>query len=468
MSSSQRAIPCRPFSFRPVWILLAAALALCLPGTARADALDVELLKQAKTLVTYLKNRGAHNVGVLRFREKTNSQSPHFLGGELNVNLTERLENALVLSIKEDDNIRILHNAGDVIAARGEKLSYLKDNDRKKIFAMQFPVAWGNQRVTADVFFTGMVTVNTKGPQNRPAVEIAIQAFGAKVTKDEFETAVVKFSPKIDWSLLSDLAISKRSSGGATADFDDDPKPQKNDPPLSDKNSRVELLVRYDGADNSPQPDPSDPSKELLPTPKQAGQQVQCLVRNKTDKPVAIVLKVNGISTSDSEEKPIKECRLWVLEPGRQYAILGYYITNKEDPNFNFKLTPFKTFIGQEWEAMQSSFKAPGVIELAVFVSQKSDNNNNNNNNNNNTTDGGMKISLRGLSKSLKDRQELTLGQLQTKIQSTATAKRALPEQPLSKRHIGKDPNSQSTTIEMTDFSNPVLVEDRFIVYWKP
>src|SRR5688500_2126563 len=87
--------------------VLAVALGLGWSSPVRADSMDRELQVQAKKLVTYLKENGYHNVGVLRFRTQLpGQQRSSFAGGALNVNMAERLETALVLSIAPEDKIR--------------------------------------------------------------------------------------------------------------------------------------------------------------------------------------------------------------------------------------------------------------------------------------------------------------------------------------------------------------------------
>src|SRR5262245_59864223 len=87
-------------------------------GPARAaDQIEDNLPAQAYKVVKYLKKNGYQNVGVLKFRVQKGTEPESFHVGPLNVAMTTRMENILLLMNDKTDPLSIIHDAGRVAAS---------------------------------------------------------------------------------------------------------------------------------------------------------------------------------------------------------------------------------------------------------------------------------------------------------------------------------------------------------------
>ncbi len=453
-------------SCRPLFLAWAClCVAWTSPAFVRADALDGELYVQATQVVEFLRNKGYKNVGVLNFRTQLPGQAESMVTGALNVNLAERLENALILRVDADDGIRVIHDAGSVIAAQKKHWSYLRPQDLNEMFKLTYPVAWGTERVKPDVFLSGLAKLTVDPITRKRSMEVKVQALRPGST-----ATILTFSPKTEGSVLSDLGVSRRArSPEAIADFDDvelKKKPiklavEEINPSQNPGGSKVELIVKYGNQEHRPVPDPQNSTREKVPEPTVAGERITFLVKNlDPTETVAIVLKVNGLNTLDLEQKAIDNCRLWVLKPGTQYQISGYHVGEQGGPDF--KVNEFKTVSGKDWESLQTKFPAVGQIQLAVYVSQKEPDPT--------PLQYQYKVSLRGISnsKAFVDRRSLDLAQLKLKISRESGLSRLAKPKPAGSSGIGFEDVPINRRLELKDFPNPRRIEDRMIFYVTP
>src|SRR5208337_4408329 len=156
--------------------VLFAALGLVLlaaPGARPSDTLDRELLKNAPRIIHYLKDHGYKNVGVLKFRVKKGDEPIGDHAGPLNLNLAERLEIALVLADDIRNPIGVIHGAS-AVAATLPGANHLTKSGRQALFRGLYSLAWGDQKVEADAFLTGVVVVSPDLGQ----MTVGIMAFG--------------------------------------------------------------------------------------------------------------------------------------------------------------------------------------------------------------------------------------------------------------------------------------------------
>ncbi len=67
----------------------------------------------------------------------------------------------------------------------------------------------------------------------------------------------------------------------------------------------------------------------MIPTP-QVGDKIHFVV--KANERIAVVLRVNGINTTDNDrvEKEVDQYNKWVLEPGKEYHIRGFYTQDNQ------------------------------------------------------------------------------------------------------------------------------------------
>src|SRR5579872_3113268 len=108
---------------------LAALLATV--GAARAaDAIppryDQAVRAEAPHILAALKAKGYKNVGVLKFLVRNEGGKLRDDFGPINRTLADRMEIALLLALKKEDDIGILFRASDVVAAT----CFFNDTDR--------------------------------------------------------------------------------------------------------------------------------------------------------------------------------------------------------------------------------------------------------------------------------------------------------------------------------------------------
>src|SRR5262245_30645271 len=106
--SHPRAIESGRSSFRrPLFLawLITVGLCLAVPRTAQADAIDDDMPLLAAKVMKHLKSKDYQNIGVLKFRVKKGNGPPSFNAGPINVAMTNRLENALLIKNDKDKPI---------------------------------------------------------------------------------------------------------------------------------------------------------------------------------------------------------------------------------------------------------------------------------------------------------------------------------------------------------------------------
>ncbi len=446
--------------------LMALALSLAALPAARADNLDAALLKQAPSVMQYLKDHHYQNVGVLKFRVQKGNQPLSFRVGPLNTNLAARLENALVLANDKAHPVGIIHDADK--AAQDRRLpSYSSDAGMAKLFQQQFPLAWGNQSVQADAFLTGTV----HAPAGMKTVTVTIQAFANKASKLD---QVATFTVEVDRPLLNDLgqgfALSSRSLKKKTRALDleaaEDAAGRDQAPPQAVTSGTVapgapvmsaapqppgekllDFQIRYDGQPQPYGPDPSNGGELLVAEPRQ-GQRVSFVLRNLAPERIGVVVMVNGKNSLYEQELEPAKCSMWLPEPGEEIEIKGFQV----DQN---TIKPFRVLSPGESEAMAYSDNL-GLIGVYVFRSMRDKPEA--------VTPGGggddgMAVTgargLRnppakaGLARSLADRQDQLKG----------VKKRGL---------IGSEQTQEQYQVQYKDFPNPEQQQALVIRYYRP
>jgi hypothetical protein len=464
------------------------------PTKSAPRSFDGKMLEQGGEIVQYLKKHPYHDVGVLKFRVQYPGKQPSFAAGALNVNMAERLENALILNLNDEDKIRVIHDAGNVVAKSDKNLTYLNASHVKKMFALDYTCAWGNQKVRPDVFLTGLVRVNTDAAGKPKSADVSINAVDLKGQWAK----VASFSTSIDSALYADLGRSRRSkSKNSSLRFDDDKVDEKDkdgdkekdkepdkikdkepdkakdkeepDPAKNPKDSLVRFTVFYGDRKLEPYFDPANPGKETLEEPKEGKLKVRFKVQSQHKENLGLVLLVNGLSTLDRElKKEPRLYRMWILEPDKEYDIEGHYL-GKGDGG-KFQVEPFRTFSDEEWDAMAVDLPEPGLIQMMMFVSKKTDISGKQpkvTDPSKGDPDADMKISnrftLRGLSqtKAMQSRQTQTLAKLKYNLNQASN--RVVP-----RGGFGPGDPGFEQVLEYSSLPNPVMVEQRFIQFWIP
>jgi hypothetical protein len=343
--------------------VLAAVGLIVAPRTARADNLDVRLLREATAVMQVLQDRQYKNIGVLKFRVQKGEREPSFDVGLLNANMATRLEYALILANNESNPIGITRDASRTAASLDKKASYLMADQRKGLFELRYPLAWGKDRVSVDAFLTGVVQLD----RDFRKTTVAIESFDRK---DAELQQIVKFTVDTDRSILSDagetFSLVKRNMGLSQRGDELDEAAVKNAAERSDgkasKNTDpveqvLDLGIYYDGNKQEIKTE-ADGNRRVAGPPD--GKPVWFTVKNKTKDRLAIVLRVNGVNTLHKEgpEKQVDQCTKWVLDPDTLYSIKGFYLRDNRVEEFKVQSPAGLTSLDPQ---------KLGLIEVAVF-----------------------------------------------------------------------------------------------------
>jgi hypothetical protein len=333
------------------------------PPLARADHIDVELKRQSRPILRDLRKQGYKNVGVLKFQVQMPGRQPSYNVGLLNTNMVGRLENILILYNNDTPAIGVTREAGRVAARkRGSRLSTAAG--RSALFKDTYPLAWGSKRVSVDAFLTGVI----KPSRDMKTTTVTIQAFDRKEPAKLRQ--VVSFTVPMDRSILTDLGqsfvVAQRSLTGGLAAQEAEAirsaraRDDKNDPPGQDL---VELKILYNGQPVEIRQDPNSPGEQQVDEPKE-GTTVSFTLRNKSDKRIGVALRVNGQNTTveDEKELQVEQYTRWILEPGKEYPIQGFY--NADGNGYK----EFKVLSDEDSKQVQVSAEVKGLIQVDVFV----------------------------------------------------------------------------------------------------
>lgn len=371
----------------PYYLRCGTALILFLftcQALSAADDLEKQLLKQGPIIMEQLTRRGYQNVGVLKFRVKKGSDNASDQVGMLNLRLTKKLELALVVANDVRNPIGLVENASKV-AAEIPGASHLSAKGREKLFSREYPLAWGDERVTPDAFLTGVAVLT----QDLRTMTVGILGFDQK---SESLFLITKFQVKPDLEDLLDSGESFTVRGvfddGSLAMTQEERKDKATEEalttsltvkqetegqsspseskqhPLSSSDAPIALEIRYD---NQVQEIEFRDGAAFVAEPEQ-GQSVMLIVRRKSsDKRLGLVLKVNGENTLGRETAADAQCQNWVLEPDRkEWGFQGYYDTS------NNTMERFKVLSQAESKAKEIDYgEFVGSISVSVFPEQK-------------------------------------------------------------------------------------------------
>jgi hypothetical protein len=372
------------------------------PAPARADNIDMALLKKAPQVMEFLQSQGYKNVGVLSFQLRK-GKDQKLQPGAITTNLATRLENALILLDDPDKPVGILHDPSRVALAKDRHVS-LTPAGRRGLLEKPYPLAWGEKAQHPDALLTGEVHLS---PDNQH-VTVIVKAFDHKMAEPR---KVVEFTTRTDRSVLGDCGqsfhltsrqlrkrpVDLEEEAGADATKEDQSKEppagadgakpagadgakqdQSKEPPALPEDNPVKLTILYNGQPVATEADPSSPGERRVRLRRRgapgggkvaeptAGQKVEFTMENTSpSETFGIVLKVNGMNTLFEEPQDAVNCTKWVLEPGKKYTIRGYYT---EESGQNLK--PFKVLSDEETRQKEGELKDNnmlGLIEFHVF-----------------------------------------------------------------------------------------------------
>jgi hypothetical protein len=312
--------------------------------------------------------------------------------------MAARLENALVLNADKAHPIPVARDPGREAVARKIGAWYTSPAERKKLFETTYSPAWGSARVAPDAFLTGEVKCSGDMTKTTVTIEMFTKAAPEKLVP------VTQFTVDTDRVILADLgahfnvarrgiatkraveldrfAIGQaRRRDSTTADnyevpdqpstTNDGSKPTQTDSITTTDytTTPVETLTDLGGinfqlmADDEPQTirraTTSTASWEV--TSPDAAAKVKFVLKNTSAKRLGVVLKLNGQSTFHEESADPAQCKKWVIGPGEQSTIKGFYLDGD-------KVAPFKVLVGDEAAQAGGQFgDRAKQIQIAVF-----------------------------------------------------------------------------------------------------
>ena len=347
----------KPSSFhRAALLAIAASAALLSPTFADEakkaddppiqDNLDEVLRKRAPEILKHLREKKYANVGVLKFLVKKGDATPSDNVGELNLNIANRLEVALVLS-NPDEDLGIIQAASRTVTKENNvRASHLTKEGRKAFFNGEYDLAWGPRKVTASAFVTGLVTID----KDLKKTKICFQVFDKEgEISDILDEVVMDTSPRIlteaGYSYLLNPEKNKEAFASAKKDkgnrfpravlVDKVVDPLENvvviNRPAVDTNpfteGPVKLVILYNGK-------PQTVVNGKVPEPK-ANDTIAFVLDNPTKETYAVLLKVNGVNTLFNETiSDPKTCHKWILKPGEKQSVTGFQVNDSRVDKF--------------------------------------------------------------------------------------------------------------------------------------
>lgn len=321
-----------------------AVLAAAIPAApAQYDAADDALNRSAPKLLAALKKNGASNAGVLKFLVRRGTGPARDDAGELNSALAGRLEVALIMA-NTDDNFGIIKAPGAALTANGNTLAnHLDGPGRKAFFSHKYELAWGNEKVDASAFVTGLVTLT----EDLKELSVAFQSFdktgaltdlpgGFKLPTTPRILAEAGFSYTVAPAKVQALVAGGSSEPPSFAEQEktivDDvvltaakqPEPSRNLPPqpiAPVADCPIKLTVEYNGK-------PVEVRGNVVPEPTESDK-VTFTIENPTKTTYGVALFVNGENVLYRERAAGWAARKWILPAGASLTVRGFQVDSK-------------------------------------------------------------------------------------------------------------------------------------------
>lgn len=417
-------------STRALALLVAAAA--CVPTSARADQVDKKLDAAMPGVVAQLKKKGYKNVGTLRFSVKQPGKQATY-ATVMSGSLATRVENMLVIhGGPKSDYLNVIRDASKT--ARDGKVGAWPTAvaERRKLFNLDYPLAWVSPKVKADAFLTGQAELS----KDMRTTTVKLQVIDRK-TAAISDLATVKAETGVQ--VLRDLGISyelgarsrsrmiakrstsrdinrltmnliggkKRSddeggsgssddggSGGATGG-DPDPSDGKTGDEVKPTNlGEVTVEMELDGkkVEFTPNSAEGDNAKLKIESPK-PGQAIAFRLRNNSEKRRAVVIHLNGVNLINQQPNEPESCGKFILEPKGQpkssTLVKGFVMVEGgegEDKPGAIHIVPFKVLTGEEAKTRRDAL-GPKSGRIDVFVFEEGEG----------AGSSDMQVSLRGL-----------------------------------------------------------------------
>jgi hypothetical protein len=366
-------------------------LLVVIVAPVRAGSLDRAILEKSGDLIAYLKDNKIANIGVLPFEVQRGARRTVVGDAPLSLTLPTRIENALIITMAPNEKLAVgvIRDATGTARQAGIGSYRLDQSAFKKLFDLEYDLAWGGKRGRANGFLTG--TVISSGT-DRSATTVHIDLLTPTSWRDR------RLVPEKRWSIqvptdtllaaelgyhfsLSPLALSRGGKGLnrtrlvadqiASEDEAGSRTPGSAHTPDNIAGFAFELL--YDGKKQTLKSIGQGPGalqpEYRAPTPEVETRISMCLTRMDREKvKLAVLLMVNGQSTFNHEMGDPLLCRKWVYDEervGRKDEWKGFY-TGTEGKN----LLPFKALTKEESAPLARELGTrAGWIDIHVFAS---------------------------------------------------------------------------------------------------
>jgi len=356
------------------FLLVVPALMLTLVVPARgqeADKLETALFRTAPQLLKILEKKEVKNVGVIKFLVARGEGRAVDNAGVINRNLADRLETALLLALP-NDKMGVIAQATDE-AANHNVMTHLDVPGRRSFFDHQYTRAWGNaDPIDADYFLTGTAAISA----DLKTIKVKVQGFGKDGKLDE----LLEFRAAVDSRLMTEggysyvvpadkydnLARGRPEAQRHQQIIESTPKQDKveplvvNEPAFPDlKEAPIDVMVMYNNSpvkiENGRVPEPTAETK------------IKFVVKNKTDKTLGVVLKINGENSVFRERSEGLLCHKWILAPKGEVTVTGFQESFEKENKF--KVLPPR----QSRENEINYGSNAGTFQIAVFTGSMSE-----------------------------------------------------------------------------------------------
>ncbi|MGI9473596.1 MAG: hypothetical protein ACR2NZ_18785 [Rubripirellula sp.] len=354
-------------------------------------SLSASLRSAATDVIQHCQDQKYEDIGVLRFLvvkkgDQNEKESMVRTIGTIHQTLARRMEVALLIANDERATIGIIDDASAVAATLGAA-SYLKADERRRLFDVEYPLHWRDEPVVPHALVTGLMQID----EDLRHATLSLMIFSAdnhdlrEIGEDRIVKVDASWLPEIgeSYSLTRGAfdggSISKTNGTSSPDDLPDD-LPDDADPgaisdqslisavnvrdesashPLNDSNAAVRVQVYYDGRPISPE---FKDGVARIAEPR-AGQRVEIEVqKDSSSTRYGVCVKVNGESTLNRMRLPDLNCRKWILSRPKQRIVLkGYQISNSE-------IEEFRVLTDQESNDRELDYgKDVGTITISVF-----------------------------------------------------------------------------------------------------
>ena len=143
-----------------LWLLLVSA-----PAAPAADAvvpaMEEALLQAAPKILKFCQDKGHRNIAVLKFQISLDGKDYRDDAGTMGLNFCERLEQALLMQIQSRP-FGMIRDANE-IAAELKVRTHLNEKHLPPLFAANYPLYWGLDRVQPDILLSGGLKADPTG-----------------------------------------------------------------------------------------------------------------------------------------------------------------------------------------------------------------------------------------------------------------------------------------------------------------